>query len=285
MMCSLLVAAPLGQRKETKNEPPSPPPPIPDQTLTVDDGRFVFRSLQFVQDRTIAYLAGTVTNETSHDWEAVIFDFRWSDDVGRTGTLGSAFCVSFPKGNKCSLALGPGSPGMMIHDVPPNVIKAEFVLASGHYVPNYKFSLQKPKPSEALAFEDSNIAFIAQVSREGIAVAILNKTDQPIKIDWNQVSYIDQTGKANGVTHQGVRYADATSAKPPTIIPPGARHEDTIMPAGNIRYADGWKVNPLLPMGAQSRELVGRTISLYVPMEISGKVENYSIAIRIESVN
>ena len=285
IICSLLAAAPLDQKKKQKNEPPSPTPVIPDQILAVDDGRFVFRSLRFVQEYSTVFLAGTVTNDTSHDWEDVSFDLRWTDSVGGTGTLvGRVFCFSFPRRGECSLALG-GDPGIMILGLPQNPYTAQFFLKSGHYVPSYTFSLQKPKTSEALVFEDSKIAFIAQVSRQGIAVAILNKTDQPIKIDWNQVSYIDQTGKANGVTHEGVKYADATNAKPPTVIPPGARHEDMIVPAGSIRYANGWKVNPLLPMGAQSRELVGKTISLYVPMEISGRVENYSIGIRIESAN
>ncbi len=38
-------------------------------------------------------------------------------------------------------------------------------------------------------------------------------------------------------------------------------------------------------MGGQSRELVGKTISLFMPMEISGKVQNYTFGIKIESVN
>ena len=85
------------------------------------------------------------------------------------------------------------------------------------------------------------------------------------------------------MSDEGVEYADAANAKPPTTIRPGARHEDTIVPTGNIRYADGWKISPLLPMGAASQELVGRTIALFIPMEISGKTENCTFRIKIES--
>jgi Carboxypeptidase regulatory-like domain len=283
--------------------PPSPSPSsdqivaVEDQIVAVDDGRFVFRSLRFVRDYlatqlaehglpSFVYLAGTVTNETSYPWEGVTFDLQWTDPGGGTGILGTVYCLSFPIGSECSLTLpGRTDPGMMIRSLPQKPYVARFSLTNGYYVPSYRFSLLKPKSSETLAFEDSSIAFAAQVVRQGIVVAIQNKTDQPIKIDWNQVSYIDQTGKANSVSHEGVKYVDAASAKPPSTIPPGARHEDTIVPAGNIQYTDGWKVSLLLPMGAQSRELVGKTISLFMPMEISGKVENYTFAIKIESVN
>jgi hypothetical protein len=37
-------------------------------------------------------------------------------------------------------------------------------------------------------------------------------------------------------------------------------------------------------MGAQSCELIGKTISLFMPMGISGKVENYTFGVKIESV-
>jgi hypothetical protein len=279
--CSLLVG---GQRKKQKNDPPSPPPVIPDQILAVDDGRFVFHSLQFVQEHSIVYLAGTVKNETSHPWEGATFDLRWADSDGGTGTLGTVFCLTYPVGSECSLAISATSPGMMIALLPQKPYTARFFLRNGYYVPNYSFSLQKPKASDTLALEDSSITFAAQVARQGLAVAILNKTDQAIKIDWNQVSYIDETGKANGVSHQGVKYLDAANVKPPSIIPPGARYEDTIVPAGNIQYADGWRVSPLLPMGVQSRQLIGKIISLFIPMEISGNVENYSFGTKIESV-
>jgi hypothetical protein len=86
------------------------------------------------------------------------------------------------------------------------------------------------------------------------------------------------------VTHEGVKYADAASTKPPTIIPPTARHEDTIIPVGDIKYSDGWRVESLLPVGTKGQDLIGQNISLFLPMEISGKIENYTFSIRIESV-
>jgi hypothetical protein len=250
----------------------------------VDDGRFVFRSLQGVRQYYTQYLSGTVTNETSHTWEYVTFELTWTDTNSATGTMGAVICDTMPKGSSCSL----GSPGMMLYSsTPKNISHSEFHLASGIYVPEYTFKLLKPQDSEHGEFEDSNILFVGRVLGDGIAIAVLNKSNDPIKIDWNQVSYIDEAGKANGVTHVGVKYAEASNTKAPTIIPPGARHEDTVVSVGKILYSEtsGWHVSSILPMGAESRNVVGKTIALFLPMEISGKAQNYNVVFQIVSVN
>ena len=193
----------VGPKTHWAFAPPSSPslaPDVPDQIVLVDDGRSVFRSLRFVQGSFSVFLAGTVTNETSHPWEQVVFDLRWTASDGETGRLGSVFCQSFPIGSECPLSLGHGFPGMMIQAPRKAYVISGFYLTNGHYVPNYSFSLQKPKSSEKLAFEDSTIVFVAQVFRQGIGVAILNKTDEPIKIDWNQVSFIGSAQECEQVS-------------------------------------------------------------------------------------
>jgi hypothetical protein len=278
-----------GQKKKKKStnqdqSAPSAPATIPDQTVAVDDGRFVFRSLQGVQQYYTQYLSGTVTSETSHAWEYVSFELKWTDTNGGTGTMGMVICGTVPKGGTCSL----GSPGMMLYpNTPNNISHAEFHLANGIYVPEYTFKLLKPQDSEQGVFEDTNVLFVGRVLVDGIAIAVLNKSNDPIKIDWNQVSYIDETRKANGVSHVGVKYAEASNTKPPTVIPPGARHEDTVVPVGKIFYSEnsGWHVSSILPKGAESRNVVGKTIALFLPMEISGKVQNYNVVFQIVSVN
>jgi len=294
VLCNVMVAAPFRKKKNQTSDAPPQPLPVPDQIVAVSDGSFAFRSLRLVQELTLVYLAGTVKNETSHLWEDVVFEFRAIDADGGTERLGLVICPSFPAGGECSLALTVG-PGMLISMSPKLVsafsggagstVRMSFFQARGYYVPNYSFSLQRPIRSDKLAFEDPTIAFAAQMVREGIRIALLNKTDQPIKIDWNSVSYVDQTGKANSVSHQGIKYTDAASQKPPTIIPPGARHEDTIIPATNIHFANEWKIDPILPMGALSGEVVGKTFSLFMPLDVGGRVQNYNFGFKIESAN
>jgi hypothetical protein len=100
-----------GQKKKKKStsqdqsasSAPSAPATIPDQTVTVDDGRFLFRSLQGVQQYYTQYLSGTVSNETSHTWEYVTFELKWTDTNGATGTMGMVICGTVAKGGTCSL--------------------------------------------------------------------------------------------------------------------------------------------------------------------------------------
>jgi hypothetical protein len=106
------------------------------------------------------------------------------------------------------------------------------------------------------------------------------------KIDWNQAAFVDATGLSHSVTHQGVRYNDTAAQKPPTVIPPGTRIEDMVIPADNVRMGSrDWIINDLFPSGAEGLPYVGKEVSIYLPVEIAGKVVDYVFGFKITRVN
>ena len=115
---------------------------------------------------------------------------------------------------------------------------------------------------------------------------LANKTDQPIKIDWHQITYVDPSGSAHKVTHGGVRIIERDSAHPPTTIPPTATIEDFIVPTDAISMRfNKWEANDLLPEGREAKGLEGKIFSIFIPLEVNGAVKNYIFTFKITKVS
>ena len=116
-----------------------------------------------------------------------------------------------------------------------------------------------------------------------------NKTSKPLTVDWNRASLVDASQAAQKIMHSGVRYIDRDKPQPPTVVPPGAKLEDVLVPISNVRYvggnvARGWSTAPFLPDGREALPYKGRSLGVLLPIESDGKVENYHFVILIEDV-
>src|SRR5690349_795816 len=57
--------------------------------------------------------------------------------------------------------------------------------------PRYVFTMTKPAESAERIFTDDQIAIGFSLDREQFGFELMNKTDNVIKVIWNQVAYID----------------------------------------------------------------------------------------------
>jgi hypothetical protein len=233
----------------------------------------------------------TVVNHTGRNWIAAHFYIDLIDPPG--GVIGKPpmthscrFETSIKDGEEKALAFNRGM------TLPPSTKKGAFTLArydisleGGSYAVEYSFALIKPAESQELKFEDQALSIGFLIVKPQITFQLVNKTDQPIKIDWIQVSYVDTSGSAHKVTHGGVRIIDRNSALPPTSIPPTAKVEDFIVPTDAISLQSGkWETNDLLPQGPVAKALEGKTFSLFMPLEVNGAVKNYLFTFKITKV-
>jgi hypothetical protein len=160
----------------------------------------------------------------------------------------------------------------------------ETALASWRPV-DYTFVLVKPAESESLVFEDENLKIAFEVSRKAINFSLTNKIDTALKIDWNQVSYVDVDGKAHKVFHTGVTYKDRDASLPPSIVPPTAKFEDMALPSDYSQWSDvggGYYSLDLLPQAASASSYVGKIFSIYMPVEMNNGVKGYLFSFRIK---
>jgi hypothetical protein len=147
--------------------------------------------------------------------------------------------------------------------------------------------MTKPWENRDLFFEDQAIRMSFLLSDKQIGMVLQNKTQSPIKIDWNNISYVDTSGLAHGVIHTGVRYIERDRPQVPSVIPPAAMIEDAIVPSDHISYTSGtsggWSSRPLFPsIISETDRYIGKSFSIFMPMEFDGAVKNYLFSFRID---
>lgn len=167
----------------------------------------------------------------------------------------------------------------------------------GQYPVDYSFRLISPKGQSNTTYETDSLSIRFAISTDGIGFSMKNKISEPIKIIWNEASYVDIRGSSNKVIHSGIEYSERNRSIPPTTIPPKASTEQVVLPSSNITTIGGeWVEEPLFPhsetFGYRSdseyiggtEEYVGKEFSLFLPLEVGGKDINYNFRFRVEDV-
>lgn len=151
--------------------------------------------------------------------------------------------------------------------------------------------------SEGIIFEDSLIKCIWIVGTTQFNFSLQNKTDNSIKIIWDEAAYIDPSGSTGRIMHSGVKYTDRNSSQPPTVIVRGAKIDDVIIPTENVYFVSGqyggWREKPLFVNYAMSQSdldaitssNVGKTVRILLPIEIKGVVNEYLFNFEITGFN
>ena len=137
---------------------------------------------------------------------------------------------------------------------------------------------------------------IGVMGLKGISFQVLNDSDSPIEILWNDSSIIDMTRTAGRIMHDGVKFGDREQSFPNTIVPPQAKIEDTATPTKGIEFISGenahWFVPPLLPTELPVEKLdeylpapIGRKITLFLQLLVEGKKVPVSLPFEIVGVS
>jgi len=150
----------------------------------------------------------------------------------------------------------------------------------------YTVKITAPKATGSSVFEDANISADIALFDEAVALKIKNKTNSAVLVNWDSASFVDINGKSNRVIHTGVRLMDRDKPQAPSTIAPGATLDDEITPVDNIHFdSSNWKTEPLMPsLGENQNSYVGKTLAVYMPLEINGKKKEYNFKIEITGI-
>lgn len=153
--------------------------------------------------------------------------------------------------------------------------------------PTYVLSMTKPANASSLSFEDDAFSIVWGLQEEGMAFTLRNKTENPIGINWNQVSFVDVEANAHKVMHQGVKFISRNETIASTTVPPMAKVTDTVVSVDQIEQGSrgNWITNRLFPLGEAAQSYKGKSFSVFMPLEINGVVKNYSFAFKIADVH
>lgn len=145
-------------------------------------------------------------------------------------------------------------------------------------------------------YEDDFIDIVWYVSSKQFNFKLKNKSNHTIKINWDDISFVDYDGKVGRVMHAGVKYTDRNSSQPASTIPKGANIEDILLPTENVYFLSGsyggWREKYLIPcvydtpekFAAGAEKYVGKTMKILMPIMIENVQNDYTFEFSIASL-
>ena len=145
-------------------------------------------------------------------------------------------------------------------------------------------------------FEDDYIEIIWFVGSKQFNFTMKNKSGHTLKINWDDISYVDYKGQVGRVMHNGVKYADRNNSQPATTVPRGASITDVLLPTDNVYYVSGqyggWRERYLIPcvyqtpeaFNAEASTYVGKTMTIMMPIMIENVQNDYTFSFNIEKL-
>jgi len=146
---------------------------------------------------------------------------------------------------------------------------------SYYYV--YDVELTHPINSSKLFYENDTFSISFQIEPKDIAISVFNKTDEGIKINWDDIS-ISVFGNAFRIVHKETSYMGHTLTQPSTTIPPHTQLNDFLIRSSDVSfytYAGNGFVNisyvfPMYNSGNKGitdrvNKLKGSEINIFLP--------------------
>lgn len=132
-------------------------------------------------------------------------------------------------------------------------------------------------------YSDDYIDIVWFVSSKHFNFELINKSNHTIKINWDDVSYVDVNGKTGRVMHAGVKYIDRNSSQPATSIPKKAKISDLLLPTDNVYLIPGqyggWNEKDLI-----SSKDVGKKMIILMPIVIHNIQNDYIFEFKIDAL-
>lgn len=145
-------------------------------------------------------------------------------------------------------------------------------------------------------YKDNFIDIIWYVSSKEFIFTLENKSNHAIKINWDDISYVDPTGTVSRVMHSGVKYSEKASSQPATSIPKGASLSDILLPIDNVYYENyvyhSWITNYLLPcrfkdqksFSENAEKNIGKTMKILMPIIIENIQNDYVFEFTVDKL-
>jgi hypothetical protein len=104
---------------------------------------------------------------------------------------------------------------------------------SYYYV--YDVEMIHPVQSKALIYQNDTMSVEFGLEPKDISITMTNKTDEGIKINWDDVSF-SLFGNANRIVHKETSYLGHTLAQPSTTIPPHTKLKDILIRSKDVHF-------------------------------------------------
>ena len=145
-------------------------------------------------------------------------------------------------------------------------------------------------------YEDDYIDIVWYVDSKQFNFTLKNKSGHTLKINWDDISYVDINGQVGRVMHNGVKYTERNNSQPATTIPKGANITDLLLPTSNVYYVSGqyggWRERYLIPcvyktpddFNKEASTYIGKTMTIMMPIMIENVQNDYSFTFNIDKL-
>ena len=145
-------------------------------------------------------------------------------------------------------------------------------------------------------YEDDYINIVWFVGSKQFNFDLTNKSGHTLKINWDDISYLDYNGKTGRVMHSGVKYTERNNSQPASTVPKGASLSDILLPTENVYYISGqyggWREKYLIPCvyndeatrATQAPKYVGKTMTIMMPIMIENVQNDYTFTFCIDEL-
>ena len=148
-------------------------------------------------------------------------------------------------------------------------------------------------------YEDQYIQITWLYATNQLDFELVNKSDYTLKINWDDIAYMDAGGNVSRIMHKGVKYSERESSQGSISIPKGGRLSDTVIPTSNVSFLSAgsysrWYQKSLIPCYYDNKAAMqadiakgtwmGATIKVMFPIEIEGVKNDYSFEFRVDGV-
>lgn len=143
-------------------------------------------------------------------------------------------------------------------------------------------------------YEDDFIEIVWYVGLKQFNFELKNKSTHTMKINWDDISYVDINGKTGRVMHAGVKYNERNNSQPASSIPKGASLSDILLPTDNVNFISGqyggWRESNLIPsyystpeaMANGAESYVGKKMTILMPIMIENVQNDYTFVFNID---
>lgn len=142
-------------------------------------------------------------------------------------------------------------------------------------------------------YEDDYIDIVWYVGLKEFYFNLTNKSENTLKINWDDVSYIDIDRHAKKVAHSGAIFRDRYNTQIPTTLPKGTSISEYLIPIDNIVFENmSIRRKYLLPCVYQTPKalkeeapmLVGQKIAIMLPFIIENIQNEYTFTFNIDKL-
>jgi len=155
-------------------------------------------------------------------------------------------------------------------------------------------------------FEDEMIKILWLPLPTELRFLLENKTNDSIKIIWNEASYVCEKGESHRVLHTDVKVIDRFDLQVASVVEQKGVLEDFVYPADYVSYShDSWAERPYMGAGWTERSLlphsqkggdpqeflnkaksyIGKEVHVSLPIKLDDVVNKYLFIFKVKDVN